>query len=329
MWRTLPLSIPSPHVSSFRVGPLTIHFYALFILLGIAMAAWIASRRMQRRGGPAGFGLDVALWAVPFGIAGGRFYHVVTHPTDYFYPGADLWRIFFVWEGGLAIFGAIMFGALGAYIACHRAGIRFLSFADALAPGLLVAQAIGRIGNYFNQELYGAPTSLPWGLQIDPTMSPAFPSGLPPSTTFHPLFLYEMIWNLIGVGVILLVERSVALRWGKAIGLYFIWYGAGRVWLESLRLDPSEFLLWGVKINLLIAIGLALLGLGIILVQTHRHPVPETTPYRTRRPDPGQDPGGTADTTGEAQMESAFSSATEDGSPTDIAARSGNDEGDR
>ena len=271
--------IPSPSIHQIQLGPLTIHFYALFILSGIVAAIWLTNLRLTRRGGPPGFTVDAALWAVPFGILGGRLYHVVTHPGDYFYPGADLWKILYVWEGGLAIFGAITFGTLGIYIACRRAGIRFLSFADALAPGMLLAQALGRLGNYFNQELYGAPTTLPWGLQIDPMMSPAFPSGLPNGTLFHPLFLYEMIWNLLGVAVILLLEKNTNLRWGKALGSYLIWYGVGRTWLESLRLDPTEFLLVGLKINMVTAMGIALLGVALIAIQSSRHLGIEADPY--------------------------------------------------
>ncbi|WEO76053.1 prolipoprotein diacylglyceryl transferase [Cryobacterium sp. SO2] len=273
----VPASIPSPDVSSIQLGPFQIHFYALFILAGIVVAVALTSRRLTARDGAPDTVLDIALWAVPFGIIGGRLYHVVTHPTDYFFPGADLWKTLYVWEGGLAIFGAILFGSLGAYIACRRAGLRFLSFADALAPGMLLAQAFGRLGNYFNQELFGTPTTLPWGLQIDPTQ-PAFPSGLPEGTLFHPLFLYEILWNLVGVIIILLAERHIDLRWGKALGLYLIIYGMGRTWFESFRLDPTEFELDGFKINMLIASLVAAAGIILIIVQSRRHPEAETDP---------------------------------------------------
>jgi prolipoprotein diacylglyceryl transferase len=286
------MSIPSPGISYVDIGPLRVHFYALFILAGIVAAVWLTSRRLSRRGGPPGVVLDITLWAVPLGIIGGRFYHVVTHPGDYFFPGANLLKIFYVWEGGLAIFGAILLGGVGAYVACRRSGIRFLSFADALAPGMLIAQAMGRLGNYFNHELYGAPTTLPWGLQIESTNA-AFPAGLPAGTLFQPLFLYEMIWNLIGVAVILLAERRFNLRFGKAIGLYFIWYGIGRTWLEALRLDPTEYQLLGLKINMVTAMTIAAIGLALILVQYHRHPVPEMSVYL-----PGRDPGTRASTLG-------------------------------
>ncbi|MEB0004598.1 prolipoprotein diacylglyceryl transferase, partial [Cryobacterium sp. RTC2.1] len=189
-------------------------------------------------------------------------------------------------------------GPAGAYIACRRSGLRFLSFADALAPGMLLAQAMGRLGNYYNHELFGAPTTLPWGLQIEST-NPAFPAGLPAGTLFQPLFLYEILWNLFGVAVLLLVERQFNLRWGKAIGLYLLWYGIGRTWLEALRLDPTEFQLVGLKINMITAMVIALIGIVLIVVQSRRHPGPENSPYLPGRawtpPTPGtSDPAPSA-----------------------------------
>ncbi|TFB76136.1 prolipoprotein diacylglyceryl transferase [Cryobacterium glaciale] len=271
-------SIPSPDINLIQLGPFRIYFYALFILSGIVAAVVLTSRRLSRRGGQPGLVIDIAIWTVPFGIVGGRLYHVVTHPNDYFFPGADLWKTLYVWEGGLAIFGAVIFGSVGAYIACRRAGLRFLSFADALAPGMLLAQALGRLGNYFNQELFGTPTTLPWGLEIDPSQ-PAFPVGLPVDTLFHPLFLYEILWNLFGVIIILLADRQFNLRWGRALGLYLVIYGTGRTWFESFRLDPTEFELLGVKINMITAAVVAIIGLIVIVVQSLRHREPETSPY--------------------------------------------------
>ena len=271
-------SIPSPDINFIQLGPFRIYFYALFILSGIVAAVILTSRRLTRRGGQPGLVLDIAIWTVPFGIVGGRLYHVVTHPNDYFFAGADLWKTLYVWEGGLAIFGAVIFGSIGAYIACRRAGLRFLSFTDALAPGLLFAQAFGRLGNYFNQELFGTPTTLPWGLEIDATQ-PAFPVGLPAGTLFHPLFLYEILWNLAGVAIILLADRHFNLRWGKALGLYLVIYGTGRTWFESFRLDPTEFELLGFKINMITAAVVAVIGLILIVVQSRRHREPEASPY--------------------------------------------------
>lgn len=260
---------------------LVINAYAVFILLGIAAAVWLTNRRLVERGGEPWVVLDIALWAVPFGILGGRLYHVATHPADYFYPGADLLRIFYVWEGGLAIFGAISLGAVGAWLGARSAGIRFSSFADALAPGLLLAQGIGQMGNYFNQELFGAPTSLPWGLAID-RPNPAIPLGLPDDTLFHPTFLYEMTWNIIGAFFLIIVGRKFALQWGQLFGVYLMWYGLGRAFLETLRLDPAE-LLFGVRVNVWGAVFAILLGLLILFVQANRHPGKEPGIYRPGR----------------------------------------------
>lgn len=267
---------------------LVINAYAVCILLGIAAAVWFTNRRLVERGGEPWVVLDIALWAVPFGILGGRLYHVVTHPADYFYPGADLLRIFYVWEGGLAIFGAISLGAVGAWIGARLAGIRFSSFVDALAPGLLLAQGIGRMGNYFNQELFGAPTSLPWGLAID-RPNPAIPVGLPADTLFHPTFLYEMAWNIAGAFVLIALGRKFALQWGQLFGVYLMWYGAGRAFLETLRLDPAELIL-GVRANVWGAVFAILLGLIILIVQANRHPGKEPGIYR-----PGKEWQGESD----------------------------------
>lgn len=266
----LPASIPSPSISYIDLGMFRIHFYALFILLGIILATWLADRRLTRRGGESGQIIDVALWAVPFGIVGGRIFHVVTHPRDYFFAGADLLAVFRIWEGGMAIFGALLLGGVGAYIGVRRAGLRFWSVADALAPGILLAQAIGRLGNYFNQELFGLPTTLPWGLEI-PVTNPAYPNGLPEGLTFHPTFLYEMLWSLAGVAALLWLDRKYELRWGRLFGLYLAYYSLGRIWIESIRIDPSEIIL-GLRINIWSALIGILVGVAIYLVQTRRHP---------------------------------------------------------
>ncbi len=270
----LPVSIPSPDISYIDLGPFRLHFYAVFILIGVVLAVLLTSRRLRAAGHQGSEAIDIALWAVPFGIVGGRLYHVVTHPGDYFYPGADLLKILYVWEGGIAIFGGVVFGLVGIWIGARRTKLHFLVFLDALAPGMLIAQAVGRIGNYFNQELYGSPTTLPWGLQIDPS-SPAFPAGLPEDTLFHPLFLYELIWNLAGAATVLLVERAIFRDrrphpgTGLSLGLYLLWYGIGRAWFESFRLDPTELLVAGIKINLLTALAAAVVGI-LLLVNARR-----------------------------------------------------------
>ncbi|WP_245741729.1 prolipoprotein diacylglyceryl transferase [Herbiconiux ginsengi] len=271
----------------FNVWFLQIHIYALFILAGIIVAMIIVNRRLTARGGEPGIVIDIVLWAVPLGIIGARFYHVFTHLGDYFYPGADLIKVFYIWDGGNALYGSLIGGAVGALIGCRITGIRLWSFADALAPALLVAQAIGRLGNYFNQELYGLPTNLPWGLEIDPKISAAFPTGLPADTLFHPLFLYEIIWNLVGVALLLLIERRFRLRWGRLFALYLVWYGLGRSWLEAIRIDPSSDGFLGIPANIWASFAAIALGLVLFFVQGRRHPGLEISVYRA-----GQGPKG-------------------------------------
>jgi prolipoprotein diacylglyceryl transferase len=283
-----PLSIPSPPVSwqSFPIDIFGLHWqihtYALIILVGIIVATLWTSRRLSRRGGEPGVAIDFLIWAVILGLIGARLYHVFTHPDEYFYPGANLWNVFAIWDGGNAIFGALLGGALGVWIAGRQTGVRFLSFADALAPGLLLAQAIGRLGNYVNHELYGLPTNLPWGLQIESTNA-AFPTGLAAGTLFQPLFLYEIIWNVAGVCILLALEKRLRWRWGKMLAGYLIWYGLGRSYLESIRIDPSEYNFLGIPFNVWAAFLAFVLGIVIFIVQTRRHPGAEPSVYRPGR----------------------------------------------
>lgn len=281
LW-AVPLSIPSPPLSwgSFALGPLTVRVYALCILAGIVAAILITQARLHRRGVDRGLVLDIALWIVPIGIVMARLYHVVTHWSDYFYPGANLWKVFAIWDGGDAIFGAMIGGFIGIVIGCRRAHVRVTAFVDALAPGLLVAQAIGRIGNWFNHELFGLPTTLPWGLEIEAT-NRAIPPGTPPGTLFHPLFLYEMIFNLIGAALIAWAGRRFTLQWGKQIALYFIWYGAVRSWLEAIRIDPTSNRYFGIPVNEWTAFAAVALGIVILVVQTRRHSGPEPSAMTT------------------------------------------------
>lgn len=297
MNRHLSIPSPDPVLAQFTLGPLTIHTYALCILAGIVAATLITSKRLAQRGARGPVVLDIILWAVPLGIVGARFYHVFTHTGDYFYPGANLWNVFAIWDGGNALYGSLIGGAVGAYIGCRQTKIRFWSFADALAPALLVAQSLGRFGNYFNHELFGLPTTLPWGLQIEAS-NPKFPAGLPAGSLFHPLFLYEIIWNLIGVGIILLLERRLNLRWGRAFAMYLIWYGLGRSWLEAIRIDPTSNTLLGIPANVWASFVLVALGAALFLVQTKRHPEPEDSPYRDgHQPTPFDDPNPAVATT--------------------------------
>ena len=281
-------SIPSPDVSYIELGPLRIHFYALFILSGIILALLLTESRLKARGVEAGVALDVSFWAIPFGILGGRFFHVITHPNDYFYQGADLLAPFRIWEGGLAIYGALLFGAVGAYVGSRKAGIKLTSYLDAVAPGILLAQAIGRWGNYFNNELFGLPTDLPWGLEIS-SSNRAYPAGLPEGVLFHPTFLYESIWSLVGVAILLAADKRFNLRWGRMIGLYFIYYSLGRIWVEAIRIDPSEIIL-GLRINIWSAIVGIVVGLAVMVVSYRKHTGLELSAYlKGREPKPKDD----------------------------------------
>ena len=270
-------SIPSPPDSGFQLGPFPIRYYALCIIAGIVVATLLTNRRLNKRGAEPWVVIDIALIAVPLAIIGARIYHVATHPGFYFGPGTNLLGIFYIWEGGIAIYGALIGGAIGAWLGCRWTGIRFTTFADALAPGLLIAQALGRFGNWFNQELFGLPTDVPWGLEI-PSTNPAFPPGLVDGTLFHPTFLYEVIWNLLGAAVLLWAGRRFTLQWGRLFGLYLIWYSGGRIVWESIRIDPSEIYL-GLRTNVWAAIIGVVLGLVIVILQKRRHPGLEPSPY--------------------------------------------------
>ncbi len=237
------LFIPSPPINGFMLGPFKIHFYALCILAGIALAWWLSDKRWQARGGKAEDLERVLFWAIPFGIVGARIYHVATHIEDYFGPGRNPVTALFIWEGGLGIIGAVAFGALGAWIACRRSGISLATVADTLAPGIIFAQGIGRLGNYFNQELFGLPTTLPWGLEIDLAHRPP---GFEQFATFHPTFLYEMLWNFAVGFALLWLDHRFKLGFGKLFFLYVALYSLGRLGTESLRIDPAE-LYFGIR----------------------------------------------------------------------------------
>ena len=280
-------SIPSPSISYIDLGPLRIHFYALCIIAGIIVAVFLTNARLTRRGAEKWVVIDICLLAVPLAIVFARIYHVVTHLGFYFGPGSNPWNplqpgsVWAIWEGGIAIYGALIGGAIGAYLGCRWTGIRFWTFADALAPGLIIAQAMGRFGNWFNQGLFGQPTDLPWGLEID-RPNPAIPVGLPSDTLFQPTFLYEVIWNLLGAAVILWVGKRFTLQWGKQFALYLVWYSAGRIVWESIRIDPSDIIL-GLRTNVWAAIFGVVLGLVIFVVQSRRHLGLEPSPYMPGR----------------------------------------------
>lgn len=266
-------SIPSPSQGVWHLGPFPVRAYAIAILLGIVAALWLTRRRWAERGGDPDTVLEISFWAVPFGIVGGRIYHVITSPQAYFGEGGDPVRALFIWEGGLGIWGAVAFGAVGAWIGCRRQGVRLAPFADALAPGLLVAQAIGRLGNWFNQELFGGPTTLPWGLQIDDAHLPA---GFESGTLFHPTFLYEILWNLAGAAVLIWADRRFKLGHGRVFWLYVVIYTTGRLWIELVRIDPANTIL-GLRVNVWTSIIVGLGALVAFVMVGRRHPGRDTT----------------------------------------------------
>ena len=233
-WTSAVLSIPSPSTSIWYIGAFPLRAYALCIIAGILVAMIIATRRWRARGGTADSMELMVVVGVPFGIVGARLYHVITDYQLYFGPGRQPLDALKIWQGGLGVWGAIAFGILGGYLVARRRKIAFPAVLDAIAPAILVAQAIGRLGNWFNQELFGRPTTLPWGVEIASDYRPA---GYAQFATFHPTFLYEIVWNLAAAGLLVWLDRRFRLGHGKVFALYVMLYCAGRFWIEALRID--------------------------------------------------------------------------------------------
>jgi prolipoprotein diacylglyceryl transferase len=258
---TLP-SPPSPEL--FSAGPFTLRWYGLCIALGIAVATWLTASELRRKGYDPALALDALFFIVPPGFIGARVYHVL---TDYqLYANDPIPGIFEVWNGGLGIYGAVIGGFLGLLVFARVRGISALAFADAIAPGLVLAQAIGRWGNYFNQELFGRPSDLPWAIEIAPQNRPP---GFTDAASFHPAFLYESLWNLLVCLVLLFVARRFAdrLKNGDIVLLYVCLYSAGRFFVETLRIDPA-FLIGDFRGNLFVA---SVLALTFALILFLRH----------------------------------------------------------
>ncbi|MFF4890815.1 prolipoprotein diacylglyceryl transferase [Micromonospora chersina] len=262
-------ALPSPSTAVWQLGPVPIRAYALCIIVGIVVACVVTEYRLRRRGVAPGAVLDIAVWAVPAGIIGARIYHVITSPEKYFGADGQPLKAFAIWEGGLGIWGAVAGGAVGAWFAARQLGIPFAVVADALAPGLPLAQAVGRFGNWFNNELFGGRTSLPWGLQVhvmdpdnpghalrDGAGNPVLEPGL-----YHPTFLYEALWNIGVAALVLLLDRKLRLGRGRAFALYVMGYTAGRFWIELMRTDEANHIL-GVRLNVWTA---ALVFLGALV----------------------------------------------------------------
>ena len=261
--------LPSPRQGVWYLGPFPIRAYALCILAGIIFAVWFGERRWRERGGKPGMVGDVAIWAVPFGIIGGRIYHVITDHQIYFGPGGrGFLASLKIWDGGLGIWGAVAFGGVGAWIGCRRRGLALPPFADSIAPAVAIAQAMGRWGNWFNQELFGRPTSLPWGLHIDAAHRPV---GYANFATFHPTFLYESRWCLGVAAVVIWADRRYKMGHGRVFALYVLLYTIGRGWIESLRID-SAHRIGGLRLNdwtsLIVGVG----AVAYLVISARRHP---------------------------------------------------------
>lgn len=247
--------IPSPTTSTLSIGPLTIHFYALCIITGIAVAIWLGRWRYANLGGNPDDVSEVAIWAVPFGIIGGRIYHVISSPQQYFGEDSNPVDALRIWQGGLGIWGAISLGTIGAYVyfKTHTTTLSFAKLLDSLAPGVIIAQAIGRIGNYFNQEVFGKPTTLPWALEIEAKNRSV---GYEEFATFHPTFLYELLWCLLIAFLLIKLPGflySISRNPGDIFALYIAGYTAGRFWIEALRIDEANYIL-GLRLNIWVSV---------------------------------------------------------------------------
>jgi len=339
---TQPLAyLPSPTTAEINLGPFPIRFYALCIIAGIAIAVWLGERRWRAKGGEPHIVTDIAIWAVPFGLVGGRLYNVITDPELYFPRGQDWVHVFYVWDGGLGIWGAIMLGGLGAWIGARRRGVKLPAYADSVAPGIVLAQAMGRWGNWFNNELYGYPTTKPWGLTIHCMATSgtrvAVPcSGIPGTTTilghFQPTFLYEVIWDALVCVVLLWADRRFSLGHGRLFALYVMGYTLGRGWIEHLRSDYAHHF-FGLRVNDWVAIICFLGALAFFLISKKRHPGkempeelywPHFKPYAPDGSVAEAADGPTAEATEAAEAEEAAepSAAAEDHPDTETSADS-------
>lgn len=248
-------SIPSPDINGFALGPLRVNIYGVCIAVGVVAAYWIARRRWEARGYDGNQISEVVLWIVGAGVVGARVYHLF---TGYRWNDGGLLGTVKIWEGGLSIWGAVLGGAVAVIVLSRVKHLDALALMDAITPGLAVAQGIGRWGNYFNQELFGKPTELPWGLEISLDRRPL---GYENFTTFHPTFLYESLWCFAVAGIIVMLGRQFRLRKGQSFAAYLFLYPLGRFFFENLRIDKSEFIL-GLRFNAWVAIAVGVFGAG-------------------------------------------------------------------
>ncbi|WP_329190772.1 prolipoprotein diacylglyceryl transferase [Actinacidiphila glaucinigra] len=307
--------LPSPSQGVWHLGPVPLRAYAFCIIAGIFTAVWLTQRRWAARGGNRDDIADIAVWAVPFGLLGGRLYHVITDPELYFAAGKQPVRALYIWQGGLGIPGAVALGAVGAWIGCRRRGIKLADFADALAPGLVLAQAIGRWGNYFNQELFGGPTHLPWALRIDPAHRP---EDSPAVALYHPTFLYESLWNLGVMALLLWLDRRYRPNRGRLFACYVLAYTVGRAWIEALRIDHANHFL-GLRLNDWVSAVLFTGALAYLLATRRARPSAEPpTPANSTPPTDDAEPD--TGTPWNECLENGPAPGTTTASPTDTPA---------
>ena len=281
--------IPSPAQGVWHLGPFPLRAYALFIIIGIIVAVYWGERRWTERGGERGTVLDIAVWAVPFGLVGGRIYHLLTSWPTYIGEGKDPLDALKIWQGGLGIWGAVFFGAIGAWIGCRRRGIPLPAFGDAIAPTILLAQAIGRLGNYFNQELYGREPTVPWGLEIyERVDANGVVDTLGGTSTgdvvavVHPTFLYELLWNLLVVVLLVLIDKRFTIGHGRLFALYVAGYCAGRFGIELMRADPASHI-GGIRINSFTSAIVFVLAVVYVVFATKGREEPEALRSRQER----------------------------------------------
>jgi len=277
-------SIPSPSDGTIDLGPIPLHVYGILLAVGVVVASWMTERRWVRWGRDRHDWQDVVVWIVIGGVVGARLYHVATDSEKF---RGDWLRVFEIWKGGLSIWGVVAGGLIAVVVVCRVKHLPTFLLTDAIAPGLLAAQAIGRWGNWFNQELFGEPTKLPWGLEIDVLNRPA---GFARFTTFHPTFLYESLYCLALLGLLLWVERRWRLRTGQLTALYLATYCFGRFWLENLRIDDAK-LVGPLRVNAWVSLLVMLVGIGWFLWAGRHGSVDEG---RYPNADPGEPQVGSA-----------------------------------
>ncbi|MEV6955074.1 prolipoprotein diacylglyceryl transferase [Streptomyces sp. NPDC051183] len=295
--------IPSPSTGVIHLGPIPLRGYAFCIIIGVFVAVWLGNKRWVARGGKPGTVADIAVWAVPFGLVGGRLYHVITDYQLYFGEGRDWVDAFKIWQGGLGIWGAIALGAVGAWIGCRLRGIPLPAWADALAPGIALAQACGRWGNWFNQELYGRATDLPWAVEISD--GPNRVAG-----TYHPTFLYESLWCIGVAALVIWADRRFKLGHGRAFALYVAAYCVGRGWIEYMRVDEAHHIL-GLRLNVWTSILVFVLAVTYFVLSAKLRPGREEVVEPVASDGPAEDGATPADAEATAGADASADASAE------------------